>query len=418
MIALIDANAFYASAEAVFNPNLRGKPVVVLSNNDGCIVAANKQALALGVKKFEPYFKVKALCEQKGIVALSSNYELYADLSHKMHSTIARFAPQQHIYSIDEAFLSFERAYPAIPCLSNHLASLRQTVWKECRLPVAAGAGPTLTLAKIANHAAKKLGYNGVCVLEEPEKINSVLKQLPVSAVWGIGRQLSSRMLTMGINTAFDLASFPLDKIQRNFNIDVERTVRELRGQSCLHWDEVRPNKKQIYSTRSVGQRITDLNSLEQALTKHVGIAAQKARQQGSLVKTVLFFAGSSPHDERYQNFKFTHEFDYATADTLTLSQMATRAAKQLFRTNIRYYKVGVGLIQLIDEKHYQNDLFNPEPENHKLMNALDSLNLKYGRDTLFVASQGIEQKWQMRREMLSPCYSTRWRDVPKIQCS
>ncbi|CSC95625.1 Error-prone repair protein UmuC [Vibrio cholerae] len=417
MYALVDANSFYCSCEQVFRPDLRNKPIVVLSNNDGCVVAANKQALQAGIKKFEPFFKVRDLCALKGVVAQSSNYELYADLSMKMMNVISRFAPDQHIYSIDESFLSFKRSAMPNSELYAHCVELRKTVWRECRLPVAVGVAKTLTLSKIANHAAKKLGYQGVCVLDDREEVNQVLKQLPVSSVWGIGRQLTKRMMTMGITTAYDLANYGIDKIERNFSIDVVRTVRELNGEECLYWDNVRANKKQIYSTRSVGERITDLISLEQALIKHSCIAAKKARDQGSLCKTVMFFANTSPFDENPTNFKTIHEFEYSTNDSLHLSNIATKAAKELFKQGVRYYKIGVGLIQLIDEKHYQNDLFNQKPQNDELMNVFDGINRKYGTDTLFIAGQGIDQKWSMKREMLSPCYSTRWSDIPVIKC-
>lgn len=417
MYALVDANSFYCSAEQVFRPDLRNKPMIVLSNNDGCIVAANKQALQAGIKKFEPFFKVRDLCALKGVVAQSSNYELYADLSLKMMGVISRFAPEQHIYSIDESFLSFKRSTMPNSELLNHCIELRKAVWRECRLPVAVGVARTLTLSKIANHAAKKLGYQGVCVLDDKQEINQVLKQLPVASVWGIGRQLSKRMLTMGITTAFDLANCDIGKIQRNFNVDVERTVRELNGQECLYWDNVRANKKQIFSTRSVGERITDLISLEQALIKHSAIAAKKCRDQGSLCKTVMFFANSSPFDQNPRSYKTVHEFSYATADSIHISNAATRAAKELFREGVRYYKIGVGLIQLVEEKHYQNDLFNQNPDNDSLMKVFDGLNHKYGPDTLFIAGQGIDQKWSMKREMLSPCYTTRWNDIPTIKC-
>lgn len=234
MFALVDANAFYCSAEQVFRPDWRGKPIIVLSNNDGCIVAANRQAKDAGIPKFQAYFKIKALCEQKGVIALSSNYELYADLSAKMMDVVGRFAPEQHIYSIDESFLSFARSYPAIPCLRKHGAKLRRAVWKECRLPVCVGMGATLTLAKIANHAAKKIrDYNGVCVLDNDRERLQVLAQLNVDEVWGIGRKLSKQMVFMGIETALDLANLPVGITRKNFNVEVERIVRELNGQPC-----------------------------------------------------------------------------------------------------------------------------------------------------------------------------------------
>lgn len=245
MYALVDANSFYCSAEQVFRPDWRGKPVVVLSNNDGCVVAANRHAKEAGIEKFKPFFQVKALCEQKGVIALSSNYELYADLSSKMMQVIGRLAPEQHIYSIDESFLSFERCYPAIPCLKTHGMKLRRAVWRECRLPVCVGFGPTLTLAKIANHAAKKIqGYNGVCVLDSEQERRTILSKLGAGDIWGIGKRIQARLKFMGINTALELADYPPALARKEFNVEVERTIRELNGQPCKAWDQSRADKK------------------------------------------------------------------------------------------------------------------------------------------------------------------------------
>lgn len=418
MFALVDANSFYCSAEQVFRPDWRGKPVVVLSNNDGMVVAANRQAKEAGVPKFKPYFEVKALCELKGVIALSSNYELYADLSAKMMEVIGRFAPEQHIYSIDESFLSFHRCFPAITDLRAHGSALRRAVWRECRLPVCVGMGSTLTLAKVANHAAKKIrGYQGVCVIDSELERVAILKQLEAGDVWGIGRRISARLKHMGINTAYDLSRYAPDKARRDFSVEVERTVRELNGLACKGWDAARADKKQIYSTRSVGERITELELLQQALSKHAGIAAVKARKQSSLCKVMICFASNSPFDEKPESFRVIHHFPYPTSDTALLVKVATKAAKQLFKPGVRYYKIGVGLIELVDGRNAQQDLFNPNPGNDRLMDVFDSLNSKYGTDTVFLGSQGIEQKWSMRRDLLTPQYTTRWLDVPRVKC-
>ncbi|EPU0490759.1 Y-family DNA polymerase [Vibrio cholerae] len=418
MFALVDANSFYCSAEQVFRPDWRGKPIIVLSNNDGCVVAANRQAKEAGVEKFKPYFQVKALCEQKGVIALSSNYELYADLSSKMMQVIGRFAPEQHIYSIDESFLSFEQVYPAISCFRKLGMELRRTVWRECRLPVSVGFGSTLTLAKVANHAAKKLdSYQGVCVLDNEKERQIVLSQLRAVDVWGIGRKLGQRLQLMGIKTALQLANYPPALIRKEFNVEVERTVRELNGQKCKGWDVARADKKQIFSTRSAGQRITDIESLKQALCKHANIASYKARQQKSLCRVMLCFANSSPFDEYSVVRRAIHRFAYPTSDVTQLTQIASLLAEQLFQEDIRFYKIGVGLLDLVDGQHEQADLFNPNPNNPALMNVYDTLNGRYGSDTLFLAAQGITQKWAMRRDMLTPQYTTRWQDIPKIRC-
>lgn len=418
MYALVDANSFYCGAEQVFRPDWRGKPIVVLSNNDGCVVAANRQAKEAGIEKFKPFFQVKALCEQKGVIALSSNYELYADLSSKMMQVIGRYAPEQHIYSIDESFLSFERCYPAIPCLKTHGMKLRRAVWRECRLPVCVGFGPTLTLAKIANHAAKKIqGYNGVCVLDSEQERRTILSKLGAGDIWGIGQRIQARLKFMGINTAQELADYPPALARKEFNVEVERSIRELNGQSCKAWDQSRADKKQIYSTRSAGQRITDLESLRQALAKHANIASSKARQQKSLCKVMLCFANSSPFEEKAVTRRAVHRFAYPTSDVTQITKAATLLAEELFCEGVRFYKIGVGLLDLTDGKHEQSDLFNPMPNDPKLMSVYDSLNQRYGSDTLFLGAQGIAQKWSMRREMLTPHYTTKWQDLPIIKC-
>lgn len=420
MYALVDANSFYCSAETVFRPDLRNKPVIVLSNNDGCIVAANSRAKALGIPKFTPYFKIRDECEVKGVIAFSSNYELYSDLSAKMMNIIGRFAPEQFIYSVDESFLSFDRVYPAIPCLRSHGEMLRKAVWKETRLPVSVGVGSTLTLAKMANHIAKKnRDLNGVCVLDDESETMDLLKNVDVESVWGIGRKLSKTLRFMGVNTAYDLAKHPIGLIKRDFSVEVERIVRELNGERCKQWDLIKADKKQIFSTRSVGERITDLESLKQALVKHSAIASRKAREQKSLTKVMMCFAASSPFDNKPVSLKSLHRFPYPTSDVTQLSGVASRAAEEIFREDVRFYKIGVGLLDLIDGRMEQLDLLNENPNNEKLNNVFDKLNSKYGRDCLFVAGQGIEtkQNFSMRREMLSPRYTSRWRDIPKIKC-
>lgn len=418
MFALVDANSFYCSAEQVFRPEWRGKPIVVLSNNDGCVVAANRQAKEAGVPKFVPYFQIKDLCQKKGVIALSSNYELYGDLSAKMMQVIGRFAPEHHVYSIDESFLSFAHCYPAIPCLLSQGHAIRRAVWKEVRLAVCVGIGSTLTLAKIANHAAKKIpGYNGVCVIDSEPKRIDILQQLEISDVWGIGRRLSKKLTLMNIRSAFDLAKMPPGLARKQFSIEVERTVRELNGQICKQWDEARADKKQIFSTRSVGERITDFEQLHQALSKHAAIAAAKARKQGSSCKSMLVFASNSPYDERPQSFKTTVHFPCPTDDTTDITTAVSKVAYQLYRPNVRYYRIGVGLIDLANSHNAQLDLFNVSLSNPALMRVYDGINQRYGTDTLFLAAQGTEQEWTMRRDLLTPQYTTKWDCLPQIKC-
>lgn len=418
MFALVDANSFYCSAEQVFRPDWRGKPIIVLSNNDGCIVAANRQAKELGVPKFSPYFKVKDMCQRLGVIACSSNYELYADLSLKMMNIIGRFAPEQHIYSIDESFLSFKQCYPSIKCLRSQGQLIRRAVWKEARLPVCVGMGPTLTLAKAANHAAKKLnGYQGVCVIDNEDERLAILRAMNVNDVWGIGRRISKKLDLMNIKTALELANIPPGLARKQFSIEIERTVRELNGQICKQWDEARADKLQIFSTRSVGERIIDYDSLLQALSKHIGIAAAKARRQGSHSKTMMMFASNSPYDEHPVNFKALVSFPFPTNCTKELTQAMSLAAPRLFTQGVRYYRIGIGLLDLSSQKLTQLDMFNSSKANPALMQTLDGINQRYGTDTLFLAAQGVEQKWSMRRDLLTPQYTTNWKSLPAIKC-
>ncbi|MEZ8130373.1 Y-family DNA polymerase [Enterovibrio norvegicus] len=417
MFALVDANSFYCSAEQVFRPDWRGKPVIVLSNNDGCVVAAIRQAKEAGIEKFKPYFQVRARCEAAGVIVCSSNYELYGDLSDRMMQVIGRFAPEQHVYSIDESFLSFHRC-SAVPDLRAQGQELRHAVWKECRLAVGVGMGETLTLAKAANHAAKKLqGYNGVCVLDSETERIAVLSHMEAGDVWGVGRKIAARLKFQGVNSALQLSRMPLGLARKAFNVEVERTVRELNGEVCKGWDVARADKKQIFSTRSMGERIQDQESLRQALCKHAGIAATKLRAQGSLCSVLMVFAGNSPFDERPKSFKQMQHFAFPADDTAVITSAVAAMVPQLFQEGVRYYKVGVGLLDLVDAKHVQPDLFNTQPGNPALMQAFDGLNQRYGAGAVFMAAQGIDPKWGMRREFLSPQYTTRWGDVPVVRC-
>jgi DNA polymerase V len=417
MFALVDANSFYCSAEQVFRPEWRGKPIIVLSNNDGCIVAANKQAIALGIKKFQPYFKTKLLCEKMGIIVCSSNYELYADLSSKMMQVIGRFAPLQHVYSIDESFLDF-RHCRSIPCLVQHGHKIRKAVWKETRLPVCVGLGPTLTLAKLANHVAKKWPeYQGVCLLDNPQIREQLFKQLPPGDVWGIGRRTSKKLLEKGINSVSKLVRLNTHEIRQSFNVEVLRTIKELNGEKCKAWDETRADKQQIFSTRSVGQRIIEITTLQQALAKHTAIAAVKARQQGSLCGTLMAFAANSPFDKQPRGFKIIKHFTQPTNNTSDLLKAINENIDSLFQTGIQYYKVGVGLLNLSSEQHQQFELFSEPKSDDRVMKVLDNINQKYGTDTVLLASQGIDEKWAMRRQFLTPQYTTNWLDIPKVHC-
>jgi len=417
MYALVDAVSYYASAEKVFDPSIRKKPVVVLTNNDGCICAVCPIAKKLGVPKFSPYFQVKKLLAKHNVVIRSSNYELYADLSEKMMNIIARYSDNHYVYSIDESFLQFKN-YSCINDWHSYGHKIRQAVWKETRLPVGVGFGTTPTLAKAANHASKKLsGYNGVAVINDESSRKEILSRMSLTDVWGIGSRLSKRLSILGINNAWQLANQDAKYMRQQFGVVVERTVKELNGLPCLNWNDVKQDKKEIFSTRSFGQRVTEYSELRKALTTHADVISRKARNQHSLIKRVLIFAASSPHDDNYYKRSIIYEFPVATDNTQQLSAAISFVLNEIFMPGVFYYRCGVGAIELENTQFQQQDLFITNTENPELMSCYDKINQRYGIGAVQLASQGTTQKWQMRREFLSPSYTSKWRDIPKIIC-
>lgn len=418
MYALVDAVSFYASAEKVFDPSIRNKPVVVLTNNDGCICAVCPIARRLGIPKFKPYFQVKYFLEKHGVVVRSSNYELYADLSERMMNVIARYCDNQYIYSIDESFLAFKNYDSLIGDWHKYGHEIRKAIWKETRLPVGVGFGTTPTLAKAANHAAKKLtSFNGVAVIDDNQSSMAILKRMSVTDVWGIGNRLGKKLNLLGINTAEQLAQQSAKDMRRQFSVVVERTVNELNGIACLSWDDVKAPKKEIFSTRSFGQRITDHQALMFALVTHGAIVAKKLRQQHSLVKRLLIFAASSPHDNQYYKKSLIYEFPVATNSSSQIASAIGFVLQDIFQSGIYFYRCGVGAIALEDQQYQQPDLFAPAQPSPLIMKCFDGVNYRYGQGTITLASEGKAERWQMRRHFLSPQYTSCWRDIPKISC-
>lgn len=418
MYALVDAVSFYASAEKVFDPSIRNKPVVVLTNNDGCICAVCPIARRLGIPKFEPYFKVKWLLEKHSVVVRSSNYELYADLSERMMNVIARYSDNHYVYSIDESFLHFKNYGGVIKDWYQYGHEIRRAIWKETKLPVGVGFGTTSTLAKAANHAAKKLsGYNGVAVIDNAQNGRAVLERMNVNEVWGIGRKISQRLNQQDIKTAYQLSTQCAKAMRKQFSVVTERTVNELNGISCLSWDDIREPKKEIFSTRSFGQRITDIHTLQSALTTHCVIVAKKLRRQSSLVKKLMIFASSSPHDDNYYKQTMIYMFPVATDNTCDIAKAISLVLADIYVEGVRFYRCGVGAIELESRAFKQPDLFMPDNSNPVLMKCLDKINTRYGQGTLKLGAEGQSNVWQMKRQFLSPQYTSCWRDIPKIRC-
>jgi DNA polymerase V len=418
MYALVDAVSFYASAEKVFDPAIRSKPVVVLTNNDGCVCAVCPIAKRLSIPKFGPYFKVKHLLEQNNVIVRSSNYELYANLSDRMMNVIARFCDTQHVYSIDESFLHFNGYTPLISSWYDYGHIIRRTVWRETKLPVGVGFGVTPTLAKAANHAAKKLsGFNGVAVIDTEESRHAILQRMSCQDVWGIGKRLAKKLKIMNIHTAWQLAQQNPSAMRRTFSVVVERTVRELNGETCLNWDDVRQDKREIFSTRSFGERICEPTALKTALINHVTIVGSKLRAQKSLTNQLYIFAASSSHENIFYKRSFMYKFTNPTNDTCVMANAISEVFGQIYQPAVRFYKCGVGALELTSQQFQQDDLFNKCNDNPQLMNCLDAVNKRYGKGMLSLASSKLNDHWHMNRAFLSPQYTTRWRDIPKIHC-
>lgn len=418
MYCLVDATSFYASVEKVFDPSIRNKPVVVLTNNDGCVCAVCPIAKKLGIPKFTPYFQIKDLLHKHGVVVRSSNYELYADLSERMMTVIGRYGDNQHIYSIDESFLYFDRYHKAIKNWYDYGHTIRKAIWKETKLPVGVGFGITATLAKAANHASKKLaGFDGVAIIDSAERSAAILQHMKTSEVWGIGGRISKKLAAQNIHTALDFANQPPKSIRKQFSVVAERTVNELNGISCLSWDDVKAPKKEIFSTRSFGQRITDVHILHAALSTHASIVAKKLRHQSSQTKKLMVFASNSPHDDFYYKKSFIYPFPIPTNNTSELAQAVSTVLPYIYKLGINFYRCGIGAIDLASDQFKQGDLFDVDRSHPALMTCFDSINHKYGAGIIHVASANKAAQWHMKRNFLSPQYTTNWRHIPKIRC-
>jgi DNA polymerase V len=416
-IALVDGNNFYVSCERVFNPKLEGMPVVVLSNNDGCAVARSAEVKALGVKMGTPWFQMKDLARQHGIIAMSSNYALYADMSNRMMSVLAQYSPDQEIYSIDECFLGLD-GFGHLD-LVQYGKAMREKVRQWVGIPVCVGIAETKTLAKLANHCAKKefAGKDGVCDfgrLSEVE-LSRLFAGIEVGAVWGVGRQLTRKLGDMGIATVEELRTADAKTLRDRFSVVLERTVAELNGTACIEIEHDVPNKQQIMSSRSFGNYVYDLAPLKEAVASYIAIAAEKLRGQGSLAGMVQVYIRTNPHKETAPQYQkgLTIPLPDATDDTLRLTRAALWGLKRIYQPGYAYQKAGVALLNLTDAATEQMGLFSTVRDNTKLIQVMDRINGIWGRGTLRSAAEGIQKGWKMKRERMSPCYTTDWNEVP-----
>jgi DNA polymerase V len=418
--ALVDCNNFYASCEKLFRPDLKDRPVVVLSNNDGCVVARSREAKALGIKMGVPAFQIEGAIRQHGIVVFSSNYALYADMSQRVMTTLEQLAPAVEVYSIEEAFLDLTGLDSAVS-LTSFGQQVRQTVLDWIGITVCVGIAPTKTLAKLANHAAKQYPSTGEVVdLTDPARQRKLLALLPVQEVWGIGRQLTQRLGAMGIHTALELADANPKQIRKAFSVVVERTVRELNGESCLDLEKVPATKKEIVCSRSVGERITARTALREAIATYISRASEKLRGEGQYAKAVTVFLRTSAFNtqEPFYSNSATAALPLPTDDTRDLQAKALSLLDHLWRDGYRYAKAGVMLTDFHTPGVYQPELFEitrPRANSRALMSVVDTINHS-GVGKVWFAGQGVQKAWSMKRERLSPAYTTRWSDLPVVQ--
>ncbi|WP_394181463.1 translesion error-prone DNA polymerase V subunit UmuC [Marinomonas posidonica] len=420
VFALVDCNNFYASCEKLFRPDLKDRPVVVLSNNDGCIVARSKEAKALGIKMGVPMFQVQADIEQHGVVCFSSNYALYADMSSRVMTLLEQEAPQVEEYSIDEAFLDLSGVAAAEGLLSFG-RRVKAKVDKWTGISVGIGIAPSKTLAKLANYAAKKYPATGAVVdLMAPDRQRRLLALVDVGEVWGVGRRLSERLRAQGIYTALDLAQVDPKLVRREFSVVLERTVRELNGVSCLSLESVRPVKQQIICSRSFGYKITEQRELREAVSKYTCRAAEKLRAERRCCRVVSVSIRTSPHipHEPFYAKTLSVELPNPTDDTRDLLDVANVIFNRIWRSGFRYMKAGVMLSDFYEHGAFPTDLFDSATHNAKskqLMIVVDHIN-QSGLGNLFFAAQGVTPQWSMKREHLSPCYTTQWKDLPLVR--
>ncbi|MDO9452407.1 MAG: Y-family DNA polymerase [Stagnimonas sp.] len=416
VFALVDVNNFYVSCERVFDPRLLGKPVIVLSNNDGCAVSRSNEAKALGIKMGAPWFQLKDLARQHGVVALSSNYTLYGDMSRRVMTLLADMAPRQEIYSIDECFLDLTGSRD---CLT-YGQSIRYRVRRWTGLPVCVGIASTKTLAKLANHCAKKRpGFDGVCDFGDlpVDDYERLLADIHVSAVWGIGRKLSERLAVMGIDTVRDLRDADTATLRARFGVVVERTVRELRGESCLELEELQAVRQGVTTSRSFGEEVTRIEGLKEAVSSYTATAAAKLRSDGTEASAILVFAHTNPFKNTPQISRQTLvSFATPTDDTFALCRYAMQGVSRIWVDGYRYKKAGVMMSQITPKNRHQASLFeNPfeTAKRDRLNTTMDRLNLRYGRGTLALAGAGIQKDWKLKSEHRSPAYTTRWDELP-----
>jgi len=412
-IALVDCNSFYASCERIFNPKLLGRPIVVLSNNDGCIITRSNEAKQLGIKMGEPYFKAKKIIEENNVHVFSSNYSLYGDISERVMETLLRFSPDVEIYSIDEAFLSFN-GFKASE-LKAYCLHIRNIIKQWVGIPVSIGVSSTKTLSKAANHLAKKNSeLGGVCILKDLKIINEALKIIEIRDVWGIGKRLSKFLTSQGIKTAKQFVNLDRRWVRKNMGVVGEKTQMELKGISCLDLELVPSTRKSCCVSRSFSQTIENIEELMESVASYGSRVAEKIREENlvSQLMSVFIHTNHFNRKEKQYSNSIRLQLDFPTNNSSLIVKKAVEGARIIFRRGFRYKKAGVILYELHDASSVRGLLDYDREESDLLMKSLDEVNLRYGSSTLHLAAEGIKKKWSMKRKKISPCYTTRFDEL------
>lgn len=416
VFALVDCNNFYVSCERVFAPHLEDKAVVVLSNNDGCAISRSNEAKALGVKMGEPLFKFNSLINQGKVTVFSSNFKFYSNMSWRVMETLKSLSPSLEVYSIDEAFLNLSHIN------SNELlefaASIKLKVKQWTGIPVSIGIAPNKTLAKVANHFAKK--SDGIYNIIDHPQLDKLLSDFPIEEIWGIGRRLSTRLRLLGIGDAKALRDVDPTWIRKNFSITEEKIVWELRGISCLELVTIHKTQKSISHSRSFGKPVQRLEELEEALSNYVSIACEKLRNQNSRAATLCVYLKTNSYHlkQKQYNNSISLTLPQASNDTMEIITYSKRALQNIYKSGFNFCKVGIVLSDFVPEKIQQIQLFSSVDYNDsdKLMKALDSINSSLGKNTVFIAAQGIKNEWKTKSKNKSPSFTTCFEELPIIK--
>src|SRR3990172_11581216 len=421
IIGLIDCNNFYVSCERVFNPRLRGRPVVVLSNNDGCVVARSEEAKALSIPMGAPAFQHQALFNQHKVETLSSNYTLYSDMSQRVMSILSRFTPELELYSIDEAFLDLS-GFTNFN-LTEYAKEIKATVYKWTGIPISIGIGPTTTLAKLANRLAKKSAMcSGVFDITGHPRMDDFLSSVKVEDVWGVGMQYTRLLNRNWILTALDLKNANDTWVKKHMTVVGLRTVLELRGIPCIELEDLNEPNKQIIWSRSFGRPVQNLQELKEAITLHTTRAAEKLREQKSVALHISAFIETNrfkTEEAQYSNSAGCY-LPEPTAYTPLLIKYALQCLEKIYREGFKFIKAGVMLMDIVPEDQIQLNLFVPSrplERDKSTMKAVDKINVKWGSNTIKYASSGLEQSWRMKRAKLSPRYTTNWDEMLEVKC-